>query len=261
MLKRQVAPITQKAWDEIDERAKDVLKTYLSARKVVKVNGPKGLNYTVVSKGRLGQINKAQDVSFGLYDVKPLTEMRVEFELDRWELDNIERGAKDIELGPLEEAVKKAALFEENAIYNGIKEAMISGLVADSNQEVIEFGQDVPEMMNAISEGILRLKQAYATSPYILVVGESIWKRLNKEVNGYPLMKRVESLLESKVVYSHVLDGALLLPFNHEDLEMTIGCDYSIGYQSSDNDKVKFFISESFTYRTLDPAIIIKFKA
>jgi uncharacterized linocin/CFP29 family protein len=53
LLKRELAPLAREAWDEIDERAVDVLKTHLSARKVVRVEGPKGWDYTSITEGRL----------------------------------------------------------------------------------------------------------------------------------------------------------------------------------------------------------------
>ncbi|HRV23586.1 MAG TPA: family 1 encapsulin nanocompartment shell protein, partial [Sphaerochaeta sp.] len=53
MFKRNLAPISNRAWSEIEERAKLVLLSRLSARKVVSVNGPHGLDYTVLSEGRL----------------------------------------------------------------------------------------------------------------------------------------------------------------------------------------------------------------
>lgn len=65
MLYRELAPISNEAWKEIDERAKDVLKSYLSARKVVKVNGPKGLDYNVITEGRLTNVDSANDVYYG----------------------------------------------------------------------------------------------------------------------------------------------------------------------------------------------------
>ena len=130
MLKRNIAPMPSKVWDEIDERAKTVLTNILSARKVVHVEGPMGWDYAVVPEGRLDIIDKNEDsdVSVGTYRVKPLLEARISFELDRWELDNITRGAKDIDLEALEEATKKLALFEENLIYNGYEKADIKGL-------------------------------------------------------------------------------------------------------------------------------------
>ena len=50
------------------------------------------------------------------------------------------------------------------------------------------------------------------------------------------------------------------MPFDHEDLELTIGRDFSIGYQSNDAQSVRFFATESFTFRVLDPSIIVKLK-
>ena len=110
MLYRDIAPVSNDAWKEIDERAVEVLKSYLSARKVVHVVGPKGLEYNAVPGGRLTNVQEEDGVCFGNYQVVPLTETRVEFEMDRWELDNVERGAKDVDYEPLEEAMKKIAI-------------------------------------------------------------------------------------------------------------------------------------------------------
>ena len=72
MLYRELAPITKEAWSEIDSRASEVLKAYLSARKVVKVNGPRGLEYNVITEGRLNEVSKAKEVEFATYKVLPL---------------------------------------------------------------------------------------------------------------------------------------------------------------------------------------------
>lgn len=260
MLKRRLAPITDDAWEEIDGRAKEVLSKFLSGRKVVNVNGPKGWNYTVVPEGRLEEVEEKDDLYYSLYKVKPLVETRVEFELDRWELDNLVRGAKDIQLDNLEEAAKKIALNEENAIYNGLEKGLIKGLKNSTEQDVINFGRSGEEILESVTEGMLNLKKAYSEGPYALVVGKEAYKRINVSATGYPLVDRLKKLLGMEVIFSHVVDGAFLIPYNNDDLEMTIGNDLSIGYQDNDNKKIKFFITESFTFRVLDPNIIIPFK-
>ncbi len=45
MLKRNLAPISAEAWEEIDEQAAAVLKTHLSARRAVNVQGPMGWGF------------------------------------------------------------------------------------------------------------------------------------------------------------------------------------------------------------------------
>lgn len=259
MLYRELAPITNEVWNEIDERAEQVLKTFLSARKVVKVNGPKGLDYNVITEGRLSNIREQGDLCYGNYEVLPLTEVRVEFEMDRWELDNISRGAKDIDYEPLEKAIEEIAKFEENAIYNGLEKAYIKGLSPSMESSAISFGNDPVAMMEAIAKGIVKLKKSYAQGPYTLIVNEEIFKRILSKETSYALDKRIEKLIAGKILFSHVIDGAYLLPYNHDDLELTIGQDFSIGYQSHTNDKVRFFVTESFTFRVLDPSIIVKY--
>ncbi len=258
-LKRQLAPLTEEAWHGIDERAKEVLKSILTARKIVHVEGPKGLNHTVIPEGRLTVLEKeSEELCTGLYKVQPLVETRCEFVLNRWEMDNLTRGARDVDLGPLEEATRKAALFEENAIFNGYAKGNIEGLVemADKN---LEFGQDASSIMDALTDGVLTLQDNFVPTPLSLVAGEKVWHQINHEAGAYPLYKQITELIEGDILFSPALEGALLLPFDHEDLELNLGIDFSIGYQDHDAKEVRLHITESFTFRVLDPALIVKF--
>lgn len=259
MLYRELAPISEEAWKEIDERASEVLKNYLSGRRVVKVTGPKGWKYNVVTEGRLENIVEENDICYGTYQALPLVEARVEFDMDRWELDNLNRGAKDIDYTPLEDAVKRIALFEENTIYNGLDKSYIKGILKSAEGESIAFGSDSESIMNAISEGVLRLKAAYVEGPYTLIVGKDIYKTINSQEIGYPLEEKIKDLIGGDIVFSFAIDGAILIPYDHDDLELIIGNDFSIGYQSSDKKKVRLFVTESLTFRILDPDIIVKY--
>ncbi|MBF7097637.1 family 1 encapsulin nanocompartment shell protein [Alkalibacter mobilis] len=260
MLKRSMAPLAASAWKEIDARAEEVLKSRLTARKAVKVNGPLGWDYTSVSEGRLDLIEDVNaQVKTGIFRIKPLVESRISFTLNRWELDNLTRGAKDINLENLEEAVKKMADFEENAVYKGFESGGIVGLEGASAHAAIEFGKTGADIMDSISKGLITLKDNFEEGPFILVVGEEAYKRLNREVQGYPLVKRIESLIGGKILLSGVVDGAFLLPYDNENLELTIGQDFAIGYESYDSEEVKLFIAESLTFRVLDENIVVRF--
>lgn len=260
ILKRELAPISAEVWEEIDQRAKEVLNTILSARKAVKVLGPKGWDYAVVPEGRLEILEEGSQgqVNTGMYKIKPLVEARVSFELDRWELDNIVRGAKDIELAPLEEAVRDLAVFEEKAIYSGYEKGSIEGLDQCAAHN-IDFGNDVKSIMSAMSEARFKLIAAYEKGPYTLVVGKEAYKRLNVIFEGYPLYKIVKSILGGEIILSEAIEGAYLFPYDHENIELTIGQDFSIGYVNHTADKLKLFVTESFTFRVLDNHIIVKF--
>jgi len=260
VLKRNLAPISDEAWQEIDNRAKEVLTSILSARKVVNVNGPLGLDYAALPEGRLDvKSDQEGDIRTGTYRVKPLVEARIAFELNKWELDNVARGAKDIELDALEEAARKLALFEENAVYNSYSEGSIKGL-SELAGHTLKFGENASEIMASVSEARFLLMNAFVEQPFTLVVGKEAYKRLNGIFEGYPLLQVVKSIIGGDVILSEVVDGALLLPFDHEDIELTVGQDFSIGYEAHDSKVVKFFMTESFTFRILDEKIIVKFE-
>lgn len=260
MLKRDMAPLADTAWEEIDQRAEEVLKSILTARKAVKVNGPKGWDFTQVAEGRLEIIDDKETVKAGVYKVKPLVEARMHFSLNRWELDNIIRGAKDIDLQPLEKAVTELAKFEERAIYSGYTKGTIEGLKEASAHKAMAFGEIGSEIMESITKATLLLKNHFTTGPYVLIVGNEAYTRINKDVQGYPLMQRIESLIQGQILVSDVLDGALLIPYDHDDLEFTVGQDFAIGYESADPETVNLFVAESFTFRVLDKNIIVPFK-
>lgn len=261
MLYRDLAPISSEAWEEIDERAEEVLRSQLTARKVVNVNGPKGADYTVISEGRLVDVEEKGNICYANYQVLPLTEARIEFSMKRWELDNIIRGAKDVDYSPLEEAAKEMARFEEEAVFNGLKDSIIKGICEEAKGESIKFGDKPKDMLGAVTQGLIKLQDAFADRPYTLVASPEVYKKIMSQDTGYPFEDKIKKIIGGDIILNHVIDGAYLLPTNHEDLEFTIGRDFSIGYQAHDIEKVRFFITESFTFRVLDPEIIVKFQA
>lgn len=259
-LKRGSAPISAEAWKEIDEAARDVVKNMLAARKVLKVNGPKGWEFNAVNEGRLTNVDTPKDmeVCSGVYSVQPLTEARVSFELSKWELDNIERGAKDPDLDNLETAVERLALFEEDAIYNGLEKGMIEGLIPAAEHNLSLAG-DGNAVLQAIGEAKYALMNAYVEMPYDLIVSREVYDHINVIFEGEHLMKRIRALTGGEIYRAKRLEGALLLPHRDDDLEFTVGQDYAIGYEAETTQNVRLFASLSFTLRVLDPKKIVHF--
>ncbi|WP_308009262.1 family 1 encapsulin nanocompartment shell protein [uncultured Fusobacterium sp.] len=258
-LKRELAPITANGWKEIEERATAVLSKELSARKFVRVTGPLGREVTSITTGRM-DVKTKDDIKYGVYKVQPLTESRICFPLSRWELDNIERGAKDVDYSSLDDGVRKAAKFEEEAIFKGLEEGQIEGIYKSSSYDTLDFGKTADETLKAIFEGILKLDAAFAKKPYVLVVSNEKWYYLNTIVKEYSLPAKLEKILGQKIIVSKSIDGAILLPYDDENIELIIGEDYALGYQNHNESVVELFITESFTFRVLDPALIVLFK-
>jgi Encapsulating protein for peroxidase len=83
-LHRELAPISNGAWAQIEEEASRTLKRHLAARRVVDVEGPKGLEFPAVGTGHIRQIEAPGDgIQAAEREVKALVEFRVPFELTR----------------------------------------------------------------------------------------------------------------------------------------------------------------------------------
>ncbi|MBW6497404.1 MAG: bacteriocin family protein [Bacteroidales bacterium] len=261
ILRKSLAPISQKAWEEINETAVEVLSSVLSARKIVDVEGPKGLDFAALSTGRIQvPANQKGAVKYGIHQVLPLVETRIPFELNVWELDNVARGAQDIDLGPMEDAARKIAQFEENAIYEGFKAGNIAGLKNSSDYGAIAFPENAEDIMGAITQALTKFKANSIGGPYTLVLNSEKWQMVNSFVRGYPLRKQLESLLGGSIILAPFVKDAYLVTERGGDLKMVIGQDISIGYESHNSKTVQLYFTESFTFQVVDPAAVIVLK-
>src|SRR5215813_7477747 len=83
-LHRELAPISDAAWAQIEEETSRTLKRYLAGRRVVDVNSPAGSALSAVGTGHLSTIAAPGDgIIARQRDVKAVVELRVPFELDR----------------------------------------------------------------------------------------------------------------------------------------------------------------------------------
>lgn len=179
-LRRELAPISTDGWNEIDSLARETLAASLSGRKFIDVDGPHGINHACVNIGRLAMPGSSQPgtVGYGIHQVQPLIEARVDFSLETWELDNIERGARDIQLDALVDACREIALFEEQAIFNGFADASIQGIHASLDEQRLPIQLDMDSLVDAVSEGQTQMLRAGVEGPANLVVSASLWKYL-----------------------------------------------------------------------------------
>jgi uncharacterized linocin/CFP29 family protein len=262
LLRRDLAPITPTAWQEIDAMARDALTANLSARKFVDLDGPHGLTHACVNLGRLetpaGQ--KSDAVRYGVHQVLPLVEARVNFVLKQWELDNIDRGARDFQLDALVDAARKIAAFEEQAVYLGFKEAGIKGLHSEAPSSPIALELEMDAMVDAVSEAQTRLLREGVEGPANLVVNPEIWKFLARSTPGGTLRSLIEQQLGGQVVYSATAKGALLAAARGGDLELTVGQDFAIGYHHHSSEEIHLFMTESFTFRVITPEALVAFE-
>ncbi len=262
ILRQSMAPLSEEAWNEINEQARRYFRSFLSARRLVDISGPHGWAFPAAPTGRLtvpeGQ--EAAPVRYGFHDVQPLVETRAPFTVDIWEMDNITRGVKDPDFGALETAARESAGFEERAVYLGFREAGIPGLAQSSGHEPVALGGSAEELLQAVSRSATLFAHAGVEGPYSLVLDRGHWQQLSTYVAGYPLRNHIRSMIGGEVVLSGSVDANLLLSTRGGDFELILGQDFSVGYESHDTKTVQLYFAESFTFRVLDPAAVIVLK-
>lgn len=264
ILKRSLAPIFPNAWDEIDEQAKTVLKGILAGRKIVDVKGPLGWNTDAVSEGTLtlAEESPVENVTYGIRESLPLIEIRVPFTMPMWDLDDISRHSKTVDFTPVVEAARKAALFEDTAVFQGLEEAGILGLELETDNKPVEVKLDDEGIVTSIVEAINTLNERSMEGPYALVCSLPFWTKIKTSAKGYPLLKRIKDVLgdDCRIVLSSQYETSLLVSMHEGNNELIVGQDFSIGYQSHTNTEVCFYITETFTFRVLAPESIVPFK-
>lgn len=260
-LRRSLAPIPAEGWEEIDQLARQALVANLSARRVVDVDGPHGMDYACVPIGRLTvpEDQPVEDVRYGVHQVLPLVETRISFELSQWELDNLLRGAKDPQLDSLSEAAKKIAKFEEEAVYNGFDPAGINGIHQAIETTAIPMPLEVEGCIDAVTDGQGQLVEAGVEGPAALVVCPKMWKFTARNTQGGTIRQLLERQLGGPVVYSATVQGAVMVAMRGGDAELTLGQDVAIGYGHHDSRTVQLYMTESFTFRVIAPEAFVQF--
>jgi len=259
LLRRDLSPLIDVAWAEIDDEARNVLSTNLSGRKVVDLRGPEGWSLPSVNLGRCKPGATRDGVSWAVRQVLPLIEARVPFKVSRSELDNLARGADAVDLDAVVAAATQAARFEERAIYDGFADAGITGLREASEHDAIKIESAEPgALLDAVTRGLVVFHDAGVVGPHRLVLGPELYKRVLSDNSPYPLRQQLAKLLGHPPIYSPALDGhGLLISTRGGDFELTLGQDLAIGYERSEGDDVHLFMVESFTFRVLGPEAVI----
>ena len=250
-LHRELAPISDAAWQQIDDEARDALREFLAGRRLVDVDGPHGWQHAAVPTGDVVPIEPAEAA---LRSVLQLIEIRVPFEIEREVLRKVDRGAPTVVLDSVVEAARRAAEIEDTAIFDGLAGTGIAGCAASSEHDVVTYASPA-EMAPAVAEAIAVLQDAGVEGPYGLALGPDVWRTIFATTDrGYPLVKHLRLLVDGPVARARTLGGGLLISQRGGDYELVLGGDLAVGYESADADSIRLYLTETFTFRNREPA-------
>lgn len=252
-LHRELAPISDKAWAQIEEEATRTLKRHLAARRVVDVEGPKGTDLSAVGTGHLREVKPPVDgIRAAQREVKALVELRVPFELTRDAIDDVERGATDSNWTPVKEAARKIAFAEDRCVFDGYATAGIEGIRQGCSNPALVLPASVKAYPGAVAQAVSQLRLAGVNGPYVLVLGADAYTAANGGSDeGYPVLHHIQRLVEGEIVWAPAIEGGFVVTTRGGDFELDIGQDISIGYSNHSKTSVELYFQETFTFRML----------
>ena len=252
-LHRELAPISDTAWEQIEEETTRTLKRYLAGRRIVDVPTAQGIALPGVGTGHLKSISApAEGILARQREVKPLVELRVPFELSRQTIDDVERGSDDSDWQPAKDAAKKLAFAEDRAIFNGYHDADIQGIRETTSNPIETLPADVRDYPDAVAHALSQLRLVGVNGPYSVALGADEYTTLAEtRDHGYPVLEHVKRIVDGNLIWAPAIEGAFVLTTRGGDFELKIGQDVSIGYLSHTDSAVRLYLQETFVFRVL----------
>jgi uncharacterized linocin/CFP29 family protein len=254
-LLRSHAPIGDAGWELLDSEVKDRLLPALGARRLVDFAGPRGWEHSATNLGRTRPLpsSPGDGVSAQQRRVLPVVELRADFEVSRSELRDADRGAADADLAALDVAARQIAVAENVAVCHGWAD-VFTGMTEASPHEPLPLG--APETYPAqVATGVEKLLAAGVAGPYALALGAEPYRDAigMTERGGFPLREHLGAIIEGPIVYTPGIDGAVLASLRGGDFLFDCGQDIAIGYEAHDEQVVRLYVQESFTFRVATP--------
>jgi len=252
-LHRELAPVSDAAWAQIEAEATRTFKRWIAGRRVVDVEGPAGPTLAAVGTGHLRTAEEqAGGVQVRQRLAQPVVELRVPFRVTRAAVDDVERGAEDSDWQPVKDAVKQIALSEDRIILEGYAAAGIVGIVPSSSNAAIALPAEARDVPDAVARALTALRIAGVDGPYSLLLSADLYTAVSETTDhGYPIRDHIARLLNGDIVWAPALEGALLLTTRGGDYALHLGQDLSIGYLSHDAETVELYLQESLAFLAL----------
>jgi uncharacterized linocin/CFP29 family protein len=250
-LHRELAPISEAAWAEIEAEAQRTFVRYVAGRRVVDLIGPAGEVLSGVGTGHVRDLEPpAAGVRARSREFQPVVEFRVPFLINREAVDDVERGAKDSDWQPVKDAAKQIAYAEDRAIFGGYEAAGIGGVRDGSSNPTMALPVDVREYPTAVAQALSALRLAGVGGPYSLLLPADAYTEVAETTDhGYPIREHIARVIgDGDIIWAPALDDAYLLSKRGGDYELHLGHDLSIGYLSHDTDQVELYFEESLTF-------------
>lgn len=259
-LHRELAPVSEAAWQEIREEATRTFTRTIAGRRFADMPEPAGPAFSALTTGHLERTTDLCDgVRTRVRESLPVLELKVPFTVRREDVDDVLRGSVDSDWDPVKAAARTMAEAEDHLVFYGAPEQRITGLVAASSNAPVALPEDIVRLPYAVASALNELRDAGVDGPYALVLSERLYtEAIETTDHGYPILEHLQRVLkEGKIVWAPALKEAVLVSERGGDMELHLGTDLSIGYDSHDAETVSLYLYETLTFRVATSEAIV----
>ncbi len=262
-LHRELAPVSDEAWAQIEQETARTLKRYLAGRRIVDVHGPTGQDTAAIGTGHQASIDSpGKGVQARQRQVVPLVELRVPFTLSREQVDDVARGAQDSDWQPARDAARQIAFAEDQAIFAGYPAAGIGGIVPGASNPPLILPAEPADYPMAFAQAAGQLRAAGVDGPYAAVLSAESYTAVSEASDhGYPIIRHLHNVLDGELIWAPAISGAIVLTARGGDFSLHLGQDLAIGYLSHSDTEVTLYLQETFTFRLLTAEAAVALRA
>jgi uncharacterized linocin/CFP29 family protein len=262
-LHRELAPISDEAWDAIEQETARTLKRYLAGRRIVDVHGPDGQTFSAVGTGHQVSVSPpAAGIEARQRQVLPLVELRTPFALSREQIDDVARGARDSDWQPARSAARQIAAAEDQAIFTGYPAAGIGGIVPGASNPPLILPADVSDYPLAFAQATGQLRAAGVEGPYTAALSAEVFTAVSEASHhGYPVIRHLRDVLDGELIWAPAISGAVVVTGRGGDFSLHLGQDFSIGYLMHTDAEVTLYLQETFTFELLTAEAAVALRA
>ena len=250
-LYRDLAPITEAAWAEIEVEATRTFKRHIAGRRVVDVSEPGGPVTAAVSTGHLLDVAAPGDgVVAHLRESKPLVRLRVPFTVSRDRTSTTSSAARRTPTGIRSRTPPRSWRSSRTGRSSRATRRRPSTASATAAPtRALALPSDAREIPDVIAQALSELRLAGVDGPYSVLLSADVYTKVSETTeHGYPIREHLNRLVDGEIIWAPAIDGAFVLSTRGGDFDLQLGTDVSIGYLSHDAETVQLYLQETLTF-------------
>ena len=258
-LRRNAAPLSERAWKALDEAIAQAARHVLAARRIATFDGPRGWDHVATRLGTMTPCASREGRAVVCVpEVVLLSEVRAEFSLPWSAIEVFERGAPVLDTGPAEAAAREVALAEDRVVLYG--DPVGHGFLTSAKSPRVPAhdwakpGHVVADLIRAVETldglGIAGPYEAMLTPPryyaYLQAVDET----------GYPSARQLKDVLAHVHRGTALREVGAVFSTRGDDFVLTVGGDLAAGYRLHDREAVHLFCAETIAPQMTTPEAV-----